>query len=129
MFEIDDSFYFINFKAIDNLLRLGNEENPTGRFIEEMRTRYILDDETGNLKITEQETNKYYRSKEIDTLKYSLIQQMLDIVMPDGLEVDDEDEKSLPNRNDSHSTGFKLAFNTLLMYGIIEPYLAEKKEK
>ena len=127
MFEIDNAFYFINFKAIDKLLNLGNEDNPTGKFIEEMRTKYVLDENTGELKISEQDVSKYFRSKEIDTLKYGLIQQMLDIVMPDEF-IDDEDEsKALPN-NETHSKGYKLAFNTLLMYGIIEPYLGEKKD-
>lgn len=128
MFEIDGSFYFINFIAIDKLMNLGEEYNATGKMITDTRTRSVLDEDTGKLKVIEEETNNYYRSKEVNTLKYGIIQQMIDIIMPDVFDPENDEERVNPNTSEP-SIAYKIAFNTLLMYGIIEPYSGKKLNK
>lgn len=125
MFEVNGYIYFINFSAIDKLMNLGNDENPTGKMVEEVRSKLMLNDETGELRVVEQDTNKYYRSREVDPIKYSIIQQMLNIVMPEDYIGEDDDVEDKPSSSDEQSSGYKLAFNTLLMYGIITPYIKE----
>jgi uncharacterized protein (UPF0335 family) len=125
MFEIDGHPYFVNFVAIDKLLNLSNKTNPTGGIVTESESVERFDNEN---KLVSKDVIKkdFYKSKEVDGFRYNAIQNMLEIVMMDDIGFDDEDDKPVNPAKKSQS--FKLAFNTLLMYGIIDVYNQKKSD-
>lgn len=119
MFEIDGEYYYIDFMAVDKLLNLNNEVNPTGGLVTETETKTVTDPDGKSH--TEEVTKNFYRSKEVDGFRYQTIQQMLEMIMIEPM--DDENKSGELHDRDF---AFKISFNTLLIYGIIKTYEPKK---
>lgn len=102
--------YFIDFLNIDTVLSSGSA-GLKGGLITETKTTTFKDFE--GKETTTVEENEVYKSKEVDGFRYETIREMISII----LENNDEDD-GITNLN-SKSISFKLAFNTLIEYGIL----------
>lgn len=123
MFEIEGQIYFINLTAIDKVLNLNNTSNPTGGMVKETDTKEIKGVD-GELISSEINVREFYKSKEVDSFRYNMIQNMIEIIMLDGpQDGDDIDEANGGSKDDQ---AYKIAFNTLLMYGIVDVYTKKK---
>jgi hypothetical protein len=125
MFEIDDELYYIDFLAIEKVLNMNNDSNPTGGLVKETETETFKGQggEVISQKISERE---FYRSKEVDGFRYQTIQNMLEIVLMEP--IDSEEETVKKSGLDGRDSSFKMAWNTLIMYGIIAIYEPKTKK-
>ena len=104
--KINNENYFIDFLSIENLLSLGNP-GFEGGMIEETTTTTNFNsrgEKESEVIINENR----YRSKEVDSFKYETIRNMISVIL----------DTEAGSEND-YSIGFKLSFNTLVEYGIL----------
>jgi len=118
MIEIDGEFFYIDFQAIEDLLNLNNDKNPTGGLVDETETRevYGINNELISREVV---TSRKYKSREVNSFRYEAIRNMVDLVMMESL---GEPESDLPKADedlDGKDLAFKFAFNTLIQYGIL----------
>lgn len=115
MIEFGGIFYYIDFKTLDRVL------SPDGFKPNDKVTSTTITtnkDSDGNVISIEEVENSMLRGKEIDAAKFEVIRTMVEIV----LTFDEEIDTSLGAERALNKTplSFKIAFNTLLHYGIIK---------
>lgn len=108
------STYALNLNAFDKLLTF--EPTPENNKITETETTQEFDYEM-NLINSTVVTRQYQRSKEIDMPKYDIVKTVLDIILHYGEETDES--LGMQRALDSFPIGFKIAFNTLINYGVL----------
>lgn len=115
MIEFGGINYYIDFDAIDKLI--GGEKSLKAQTLTELETTNYFDKDKNLLNISVTEKS-YQKSKEIDISKYDFLSMMLQTVINYNIEIDDSlgAERAL----EATSLQFKIAFNTLIQYGILK---------
>ena len=116
MIEFGGLLYYIDLKALDKAI------TPDGFKPDDKVTSTTITinkDSSGGIISIEEIENSMLRGKEIDAAKFEIIRTMLDFVLDF-----DQEEMDLSLGGDraleKMSLSFKLAFNTLINYGIIK---------
>jgi len=115
MLEIGGIFYSVDLNAMDDILSL--EKAGENKDVEEKEIKEIFDDE-GKLVGKDILTRQYTKGKEIDGPKYDLIRMFFEVLLTYNEEIDDE--LGIDRALGGTPLPFKIAFNTLLEYGIIK---------
>lgn len=109
--KIGNENYYIDFKNIETVLS-SSESGFKGGMITETKTTEGLDkDGKSNFKTIN--TKEYHKSKEVDGFRYETIRTMIDILLTT------EDTEDVRGSLEKQPLSFKLAFNTLIEYGIL----------
>lgn len=109
--KIGNQNYFIDFKNIDTVLSSSNS-GYKGGMITETKTTTIMD-ENDKPKEKVVVSKEFYKSKEVDGFRYETIRTMIDILLTT------EDTEDVRGELSKLPISFKLAFNTLIEYGIL----------
>jgi len=116
MIEFGGNIYYIDISAIENIVK------PSGLdpsdLITDTETKTILDStdiktSTEIIQVTRE------RGREMDAAKYDIVRLMLDVLM-DGNNENEDDSLGLDRALDKTSLPFKIAFNSLIKYGILK---------
>lgn len=121
MIDFGSKIYYIDFNKIDKLV--GGEKSLKPQSMSDVEETIIYDanDEITGRQVT---TSKYYKGKEIDLSKYDILKIMIEVLFDD--ETLESDTTLGPDRIlNKTSLSYKIAFNTLLQYGILK----EKEEE
>jgi hypothetical protein len=116
MIEFGGIIYYIDIVAFDKAITPAGFK-PTDNVTSTTITK--TKDSNGEIISIEEIENSMPRGKEIDAAKFEIIRTMLDVVLDYG---DDESDTSLGAERalDKTPLSFKIAFNTLINYGIIK---------
>ena len=109
--KIGGQNYFIDFANIEKVLS-SNDTSFKGGMITETNTT-VAYDEKNKAVSKEVQTKEFHKSKEVDGFRYNTIQMMIDILLTS------EDNESITGDLTKLPISFKLAFNTLIEYGIL----------
>lgn len=113
MLDFGGSVYYLNVNKFTELIKM---DHPNGNEIIESVTKEIKDDK-GKTITSEIITTKKERDMYIQQTMYELFREMIDIVLNES---DDMDEELGSNRAlDKTTISYKIAFNTLIHYGIL----------
>lgn len=116
MIEFGGSIYYIDVEALEDTIKLDYKVNKED--VVEIKEVTNTDVKTGNQ--THEVTKKITeRGREIDATKYDILRLMIEILM-DGTEDTEDDSLGAERALDKTSLGYKIAFNTLLNYGILK---------
>lgn len=120
MLSFDGTNYFINLERIDEII--GADESLKATVLEDIETKTFYDAE-GKVTSYDVTSRKYHKSKEIDGAKYETINMMLQIIMQEGEPIDDTlgSDRAFAEM----PFNYKIAFNTLLHFGILVKQDAE----
>lgn len=115
MLEFGGNYYYIDVAAFDKAVEPTGQK-PTDKIITTSKTIYR--NQLGEVTNSEEVEHIAIRGKELDPAKFDIIKTMIDII----IDYEDESDSSLGVERalDSAPLSFKLAFNTLLMHGIIK---------
>lgn len=113
MLDFGGTTYYFDVDKFTSIIRM---DHPNGNEIIESVTKEIKDNE-GNTITSEIITTKKERELYIQQTMYELLREMIDIVLNDGDDMDAElgSERAL----DKMTISYKIAFNTLIHYGIL----------
>lgn len=115
MLEIGGVYYIVDLSAMDKLLTF--DDSLKSQKMEEKELKTIYNDD--GVRISSEEiTREYFKGKEIDGPKYEMIRMFFEVVLMYNEELDDE--LGIERALSKTTLPFKLAFNTLLEYGIIK---------
>lgn len=114
MLEIGGVYYMVDLNAIDKILT--EDDTLQSKPVEEKEIKTVYD-EKGEKVGTEETIREYMKGKEIDGSKYEMIRMFFEVVLMYNEELDDD--LGIDRALAKTSLPFKLAFNTLLEYGII----------
>lgn len=105
--------YFIDFANIEKVLSSGNSGGFKGGMITETEINETYEEgkEMPSTKVVI--TRTFHKSKEVDGFRYETIRNMIDILLTT------EDVEDLKGGLGSQPISFKIAFNTLIEYGIL----------
>ena len=106
--------YYLDFDGIENMLKVNSDLKSDDIDETETTNTYIQ----GGLQKTEVTVRKYNKGKEIDISKYETYRSLIEILLTYHEESDDSlgTERALSGA----SLPFKIAFNTLVKYGILK---------
>lgn len=113
MIEFGGITYYVDIDAFDEVVALKNASDK----IVTTHIRRTFDNEN-NLVETREFTTSNDREREVNTARYEILRTMLEVVVDTGDDFDDS--LGVDRALESTTLGFKLAFNTLLNYGIIK---------
>lgn len=118
MIAYGDTYYYIDFKAIDKAIT--SDETLSAQKLTDVETTQHLDI-TGNVVSTTVVSRTYNKGKEIDGSRYAIINMLLETIIDHIAEEDTGlgSERALTDTPIS----FKIAFNSLLKEGIIKEEL------
>jgi hypothetical protein len=113
MIEFGGVIYYIDINAFDKAVTTPNK--PTEKV--KQSDKKTVTNEEGNIVGTETVELIRERGKEIDAPKYDVLRMMLEVL----IDYDDESDTSLgaDRALDKTPLSYKLAFNTLINYGIL----------
>lgn len=116
MIEFGGQHYYIDFDAIDNLI--ASDKSLIAQEIEEIEISETIKDVDGTPeKTTHTVTRRFPKGKEIDGSKYDIMNLMLQIIVGTP---DEHDDTLGGDRALAKTTlNYKIAFNTLIKYGIL----------
>lgn len=114
MLDIGGVLYMVDLNAMDKMLSL--ESASDDKMVIEKEITKTLDKE-GNVEGIEELTKEYFRGKEINGPKYDMIRMFFEVILTYNEELDDE--LGIDRALGKTTLPFKLAFNSLLEYGII----------
>ena len=117
MIDFGGVVYYVDIDTFDAVVALKNSEK-----IITVHERETFDKDK-NLIERRVFTTTNDRDREVNTARYEILRTMLEVVVDTGEEFDDS--LGIDRALESASLGFKLAFNTLLNYGILK----EKEEE
>lgn len=122
LLKIGGQNYFIDFETAEKLLTNGSVFK--GGEVQDVETTEVFD---ANNKLVSKtvSTKKYFRGKEVDMFKYENINDMIGIIFSND-EESDSGVKSNKKELENQPLSFKVAFNTLLEYGVLN--IAEDEE-
>jgi hypothetical protein len=107
--------YYIDFDGIDNILKTDDPDLVSKEIEEnETETTYI----NGGIEKTKVNTRTYHKGREVDLSKYETYRTLLEIL----LTYNESDDDSLGVERSLSKTPlpFRIAFNTLVKYGILK---------
>ncbi len=112
--------YYIDFDAIDKFITIPNKNKNSIIQEEEVTIIYeYLESEQKEIPISKEvKTRAFPASKEIDSVKYELIMNMVETILTANEEIDDKIGmgRALQNTN----VALSLAFTTLVEFGILK---------
>ena len=112
--EFGGIVYYLDLDNLQNMLKLDEGRESSEVEETETTTTYIQ----GGLEKTEVKVKKYYKNKELDISKYETYRALIEILLTDvGFE--DDDSLGVEMGLSKASLPFKIAFNTLVKYGIL----------
>jgi len=114
MIEFGGTLYFIDLDALEKVISMELLESK----LVETQTKTTLD-EKGKIVSVEINEHSSERVKEISPAKYDIIRTMLDVVL-DITEDDIDDTLGAERGLEKTSLSFKIAFNTLIEYGVLK---------
>jgi len=115
MLEIGGVYYIVDLSAMDKLLTFDDSLKSQKMEEKELKISYH---NQGNKVGSEEITKEYFKGKEIDGPKYEMIRMFIEVVLMYNEELDDD--LGIDRALAKTTLPFKLAFNTLLEYGIIK---------
>jgi hypothetical protein len=115
MIDFGGTIYRINLEKISELLV--SDESLMAKEITETDVKETFDAE-GNLMDKEVYTKTYNKSKEFDAARFDVLGSMFQILLNFNDEVDET--LGIERVLDGTTLPFRIAFNTLLSYGILE---------
>ena len=107
--------YYIDFDGIDNILKTDDPDLVSKEIEEsETETTYI----NGGIEKTKVNTRTFHKGREVDLSKYETYRTLLEIL----LTYNESDDDSLGVERSLSKTPlpFRIAFNTLVKYGILK---------
>jgi len=115
MIEFGGAIYFFDIDALENAIKI-KEPVSSDRIVETTTTKH-LDSEGKILNIEVTETN-VERGREVDATKYDLLRMCFEVLIDYNEESDDT--LGADRALERTPLAYKLAFNTLLNYGILK---------
>jgi hypothetical protein len=112
MIEFGNVFYSIDLDAYENAIKI-KDSDPT-----ESVTKTCLNSD-GDVVSKEILETKKERTLEVDSTKYELIRALLEVVL-DDVEDDMDDSLGSDRALAKRPLSYRIAFNTLLTYGILK---------
>lgn len=111
MIEFGNVFYALDLDAYEQTIRI-KDSDPT----ESVTKTYY--DEDGKIVSKEVLETRKEKTLEVDSTKYELVRALLEVVLDD---VDDDADDSLGSDRilSKRPLSYRIAFNTLLAYGIL----------
>lgn len=122
MIEFGGKIYYIDFEAIDKLIAGDKSLKPQMMTDVEETLIYNDKDTLTGKQVTK---TKYHKSKEIDGSKYDILRAMLEVILKGEEEIGADDALGIDRLLAKATLSFKLAFNTLLKYGILKEEIEE----
>jgi hypothetical protein len=117
MIEFGDTIYYVDMETFRKRILLeDNKKNGEANVTTETTTEY---DSNSNVISTTVRTVSTEKDIEIDTLKYDLFSRMLDVVLNSSSE-DVDTTLGADRALGKMDLPFKIAFNTLINYGILK---------
>lgn len=115
LLEIAGVVYYIDFDNIEKMLT-STDSDLEAKEVEETETKttYI----NGGIEKTEITTKKYHKGREVDLSRYETYRTLLEILFSNNEELDASMGLELGTKNAPLS--FKVAFNTLVKYGVLK---------
>jgi len=114
LLEFGGIVYYIDFDGLSKLVTYEDSTSSDETVEQETKTTNI----NGGTEKVEATIRKYPRGREIDISKYETYRTMLEILLTS---VDESDDALGPERGlKSTSLAFKIAFNTLVQYGVLK---------
>jgi hypothetical protein len=117
MIDIGGTTFIIDLERYGEVI--SSQTEPKGN---EVETKETLDS-TGTVLSTVTTSREYDRAKEIDAPKYDLLRMCLEIILTYDDEIDDS--MGLTRGLEKTTISFKVAYNTLLNYGILKEVESE----
>lgn len=114
MIEFGGVNYSFNLEAFSKAIKLGGSDPKELIKFTTKKTKTLVG---GEEVVTLTETTSE-RGLEIDSAKYELIKTMIEVVM-DDVDVEADDTLGVDRAFDKFNLSYKIAFNTLLSYGIL----------
>ena len=114
MIEFGNAAYYIDLKAFDKSITYTANKTDVTTDTEEKKTL----DKNGNIIQIEHFTRTTPKGKDIDAVKYSLLNECISYILDYGELTDDT--LGLDRALSDTPLGYKIAFNTLLHEGIIK---------
>jgi len=112
MIEFGNVFYSIDLDAYENAIKI-KDSDPTETVT---KTSYNQDGEIVTKEVLE---TRKERTLEVDSTKYELIRALLEVVL-DDVEDDMDDSLGSDRALAKRPLSYRIAFNTLLTYGILK---------
>jgi hypothetical protein len=114
MIEFGGVFYSLNLDAFSKAIKLGDSK-PNDKITFKTVETTTIQDSSDSVKITESTSERGF---EVDSAKYELIKTMIEIIM-DDVDIDADDTLGADRAFDKFNLSYRIAFNTLLSYGIL----------
>ena len=106
--------YYLDFDGIQNILK-SDEDLESGEVIEtDTKTTNI----NGGVEKVEITTRQYHKGREIDISKYETYRTLIEILLT--FQDDGDDSLGTERALSSAPLPFKIAFNTLVKYGVLK---------
>lgn len=117
MIDFGGKIYYIDFNSIDMIVSGDKSLKP--QKVTDTETTIVYDEKD---KITGKQvtTSIYHKGKEMDASKYDVLRLMLEIVLKGDDEINGDDALGTDRIFKKAPLSFKLAFNTLMKYGILK---------
>jgi len=106
--------YYLDFDGLQNILKPDGELESGEAEESETTTTYIQ----GGVEKTEITIRKYHKGKEIDISKYETYRSLVEILLT--FQDDGDDSLGTERALSGAPLPFKIAFNTLVKYGILK---------
>jgi hypothetical protein len=114
LLEFGGIIYYIDFDGLSNLVKYEDSNNSEESIEKETKTTNI----NGGTEKVEATVRQFPKGKEIDISRYETYRAMLEILLTN---VDESDDSLGPERGlKTTSLAFKIAFNTLVQYGVLK---------
>lgn len=114
MIIIQDEYYYIDFDAASEAVSGTSFEE---KYLDEVKTTEEFDKQDVLLSRTV-ETNRTFKPREVDGLKYGLLQEFISVVMNTELEFDDALKKHI--NIEQAPANYIIAFNSLLKLNVLK---------
>lgn len=114
MLSVGGTEYMIDFDALGTLLTIQSEDDSKEMKEVDIKEVWEKDEYIGK----EVFTKTYQKGTELDMTKYEMVRMLFEVVLTYDIEIDET--LGVERGLEGASLPFKLAFNTLIEYGIIK---------
>ena len=118
MIEFGGIQYYLDLGEFEKLIRL-NDVSTESNICESVTKTYI--DESGKVSSSEVIETDRERAAEIDSTKHELVRNLIDIVL-DDIDEENDDTLGVDRVLEKRPLSYKIAFNTLIHYGILKEH-------
>lgn len=114
MIEFGGVYYRFDLDGFSKSIKLGNSKPDDKYKVSTLETKTLV----GGDVVTKLTETTSERGFELDSAKYELVKTMIEIVM-DDVDIDADDTLGVERAFDKFNLSYRIAFNTLLSYGIL----------